>query len=384
MSTPAISARSSAGGNEPHLLPGVRLPEPRGGDVLLPLRCPAGPRDASDETTLSLGPGGDRGGQPGDNIDGPALVVRSGGGRAGESFEAIGDHALIGRSPECDVFLDDVTVSRRHAELTREGNVVHDPRSRQPQRHLRQQAPDREQRARGRRRGPDRQIPDDVPAPMTTVSETSPAGDLHTIGAVCERLRDEFPDISISKIRYLEDQGLLQPKPDARRLPALLRGRRRAADHDSAPAARRVPAAARDPRGASRSDRRPGEAPCGRAARAGGGDRHDGAVRARGHLARVRASARGVQPARAADRGQASASTARATPTSRSRARRSPATGSTRATCARSARPPAASRRCSSRSSRRPSARATSSGAPRRSRISRRWPRSRRSWRSCC
>ena len=46
---------------------------------------------------------------------------------------------------------------------------------------------------------------------MTTFSETSPASGLHTIGAVCERLRDEFPDISISKIRYLEDQGLLQP-----------------------------------------------------------------------------------------------------------------------------------------------------------------------------
>ncbi len=46
---------------------------------------------------------------------------------------------------------------------------------------------------------------------MTTTSETSPTAHLHTIGAVCERLRDEFPDISISKIRYLEDQGLLQP-----------------------------------------------------------------------------------------------------------------------------------------------------------------------------
>jgi DNA-binding transcriptional MerR regulator len=33
-----------------------------------------------------------------------------------------------------------------------------------------------------------------------------------TIGAVCNRLRDEFPDISISKIRYLEDQGLLAPR----------------------------------------------------------------------------------------------------------------------------------------------------------------------------
>jgi DNA-binding transcriptional MerR regulator len=33
-----------------------------------------------------------------------------------------------------------------------------------------------------------------------------------TIGAVCDRLREEFPDVSISKIRYLEDQGLLAPR----------------------------------------------------------------------------------------------------------------------------------------------------------------------------
>jgi DNA-binding transcriptional MerR regulator len=34
----------------------------------------------------------------------------------------------------------------------------------------------------------------------------------HTIGAVCRHLQGEFPDISISKIRYLEDQGLLAPR----------------------------------------------------------------------------------------------------------------------------------------------------------------------------
>jgi DNA-binding transcriptional MerR regulator len=33
-----------------------------------------------------------------------------------------------------------------------------------------------------------------------------------TIGSVCRRLQAEFPDISISKIRYLEDQGLLTPR----------------------------------------------------------------------------------------------------------------------------------------------------------------------------
>jgi DNA-binding transcriptional MerR regulator len=35
---------------------------------------------------------------------------------------------------------------------------------------------------------------------------------LLTIGTVCRRLKAEFTDISISKIRYLEDQGLLSPR----------------------------------------------------------------------------------------------------------------------------------------------------------------------------
>jgi DNA-binding transcriptional MerR regulator len=49
---------------------------------------------------------------------------------------------------------------------------------------------------------------------MTTTAhgDKRTASHPHTIGAVCERLRTEFPDISISKIRYLEDQGLLTPK----------------------------------------------------------------------------------------------------------------------------------------------------------------------------
>ena len=50
-------------------------------------------------------------------VEGPALVVRSGGGRAGESFLPQDDRTTIGRSPDCGVFLDDVTVSRRHAVL---------------------------------------------------------------------------------------------------------------------------------------------------------------------------------------------------------------------------------------------------------------------------
>jgi hypothetical protein len=48
---------------------------------------------------------------------GAALVIRSGGGRVGESFPLSGDRMGIGRRPDADVFLDDVTVSRDHALL---------------------------------------------------------------------------------------------------------------------------------------------------------------------------------------------------------------------------------------------------------------------------
>ena len=48
-----------------------------------------------------------------------ALVIRSGGNRTGQSFPLQGERMVIGRSPEAEVFLDDVTVSRDHAVLVR-------------------------------------------------------------------------------------------------------------------------------------------------------------------------------------------------------------------------------------------------------------------------
>jgi len=54
-------------------------------------------------------------------LQGPALVVRSGGGRSGDTFSPQGERTSIGRSPDCGIFLDDVTVSRRHATLVNEG-----------------------------------------------------------------------------------------------------------------------------------------------------------------------------------------------------------------------------------------------------------------------
>ena len=84
-------------------------------------------KEESGETTMTFTPeDSEEEGQPDledFGIKGPALVVRSGGGRSGESFGLGGERTTIGRSPECDVFLDDVTVSRKHAELVRDGET---------------------------------------------------------------------------------------------------------------------------------------------------------------------------------------------------------------------------------------------------------------------
>jgi hypothetical protein len=73
------------------------------------------PEDVDEESAVSLEDLG---------TEGPALVVRSGGGRAGEHFIPKGERTTIGRSPDCDIFLDDVTVSRTHAVLVeREGDL---------------------------------------------------------------------------------------------------------------------------------------------------------------------------------------------------------------------------------------------------------------------
>jgi len=58
----------------------------------------------------------------------------------------------------------------------------------------------------------DGQPADPVDAPVAPPQGT---GKSLTIGAVCKALAQEFPDISISKIRYLEDQKLLAPRRTA-------------------------------------------------------------------------------------------------------------------------------------------------------------------------
>jgi DNA-binding transcriptional MerR regulator len=63
--------------------------------------------------------------------------------------------------------------------------------------------------------GPERPTPEESAESLRERAARSgapPGGKSLTIGAVCKQLDREFPDISISKIRYLEDQKLLSPR----------------------------------------------------------------------------------------------------------------------------------------------------------------------------
>lgn len=54
----------------------------------------------------------------GPTIEGPTLAVRAG-GPAGQIFSLDAESITVGRSPDSDIFLDDVTVSRDHALIRR-------------------------------------------------------------------------------------------------------------------------------------------------------------------------------------------------------------------------------------------------------------------------
>ena len=80
-----------------------------------------------DETTVSFTPieveeeGRELAGAPHADLEpGQALLVVQRGPNAGSKFLIDKDVTTAGRHPESDIFLDDVTVSRRHAEIRRD------------------------------------------------------------------------------------------------------------------------------------------------------------------------------------------------------------------------------------------------------------------------
>jgi pSer/pThr/pTyr-binding forkhead associated (FHA) protein len=88
-----------------------------------------------EETTVSFTPieseeeAREAGGRPQAELEaGQALLVVDRGPNAGSKFLVDKDVTTAGRHPESDIFLDDVTVSRRHAEFRREDGrfFVHD------------------------------------------------------------------------------------------------------------------------------------------------------------------------------------------------------------------------------------------------------------------
>lgn len=54
---------------------------------------------------------------------GSSVLVVSRGSNAGASFLLSGDIVVAGRAPDSDLFLDDITVSRKHAEFRRDGQT---------------------------------------------------------------------------------------------------------------------------------------------------------------------------------------------------------------------------------------------------------------------
>ena len=309
--------------------------------------------------------------------EGHALLVVQRGPSAGSRFLLDTDVVGAGRHPDSEIFLDDVTVSRRHAEFRRTGAGYTRQRRRQPQRHLRQPRPHRLRRAQRRRRGPDRQVPPGVLLlpPEQLIRECPDALGIesrrplqHRAGPrpAARRLpRGDDPQDPLPR-----GPGPGQARAHRGRLPQVLRRRRRAPALHPADAARPLPPAQGDrrpprrhrpgPRAAGhrvrRADRAQGGAELRRPAQPGVVPPHQRpaalaprAAQGRRHLRGAARPARAVRPGERAHRARA---TSTATPSSSRRPpASSPTSASSRATCAPSRPPPTARSAWSSRSS---------------------------------
>jgi FHA domain/zinc-ribbon domain len=90
---------------------GAPLPSARGEDHTLTLGPTDDLGDATEEVSVAFE----------DIPPGAGLLLVKRGPGAGSRFVLASDSTSAGRHPDSDIFLDDVTVSRRHAEVVRRG-----------------------------------------------------------------------------------------------------------------------------------------------------------------------------------------------------------------------------------------------------------------------
>jgi pSer/pThr/pTyr-binding forkhead associated (FHA) protein len=93
---------------------GAALEPERGDDTTITFLPGEGTAETSDELSVTL-----------DLSEGTAMLVVKRGPNAGSKFALEGEVTRAGRHPNSDIFLDDITVSRRHAEIVRHGDRYH-------------------------------------------------------------------------------------------------------------------------------------------------------------------------------------------------------------------------------------------------------------------
>jgi pSer/pThr/pTyr-binding forkhead associated (FHA) protein len=90
---------------------GALLEPERSDDTTITFLPVEGSGETEDELSVSL-----------DLSEGAAMLVVKRGPNAGSKYALDNDVTRAGRHPNSDIFLDDITVSRRHAEVVRQGD----------------------------------------------------------------------------------------------------------------------------------------------------------------------------------------------------------------------------------------------------------------------
>ena len=188
---------------------------------------------------------------------GVGMLVVTRGPNSGSKFALDEPLVTAGRHPDSVIFLDDITVSRRHAEVRQTDGRLRGRRRRLAERHLPQPRAGRVRTAHRRRRAPDRHVQAALPrGSAVTVRHGGPLPPVHRRGP--QPAAGRLPRRHDLQDPLPREPGPARPGAHALRLPEVLRGRHRAAAVDPAPPARPLPAAQGDegpPRGGGR--RRP-------------------------------------------------------------------------------------------------------------------------------